>query len=68
MQSDTHDTDALDIEGSLRGDEAAYARLVQRYEPAIVQLDKKCGGRFHLVSIWYQIGLFRAKEKGLTLT
>jgi len=37
LQSDAHDTDWHDIEGSLHGDEVAYARLVRRYEPAIVQ-------------------------------
>jgi len=35
LQSETDETDRLDIEASLRGDEAAYARLVRRYEPEL---------------------------------
>ena len=37
MQSEPHEADRLDIDASLRGDEAAYARLVRRYEPDLVR-------------------------------
>lgn len=37
MQSETYEDDWEDINASLRGDEAAYARIVRRYEAALVQ-------------------------------
>lgn len=37
LQCDLHEMDRQDIAASLRGDGTAYARLVQRYEPAVTR-------------------------------
>lgn len=37
LQCDCYEMDERDISASLRGDGAAYARLVQRYEPAMTR-------------------------------
>lgn len=56
MQSEAHDTDRLDIDASLRGDEAAYARLVRRYEADIArQLSRYTRNRNDLRELVQQV-------------
>ncbi len=37
MHNDSVEIDRIDIAASLRGDEAAYARIVRRYEPELIR-------------------------------